>query len=132
MNTAILVGQPSGAPSVPDLTSAFIQSDSGGNLCGGGNWHVTPAWTVTNPDDTNYQIDIDGIAGVAGSTSGRSTVSGGWNNDTGFQGNTSNGPFTEIETAQYRIKLVRKSDSVVIEQMDTDTASMNYSLEGCA
>lgn len=127
MRTAAVLGLNS-----PVLTSAFIVSDSGGNLCAGLSWTVTPAWTVTNPDDTLYQIDIVGIAGVAGSTSGLLTSAGGWNNNTGFQGNRTNGPFTEIETAQYRVKLVRKSDSAVMEQLDTDVASMDYSFEACA
>lgn len=121
------------AKSTPVITFADIVSTSGGNICVSLNWSVFPRWLTLNADDTLYQIDITGIAGVAGSTTGKSTVNGSsWQDNTGFQGNTQNGPFTEQATAQYTIKLVRKSDSVVIQQMNTDVATLDYSLEACS
>lgn len=116
---------------VPPSLVAVDANDSGGNSCTLSDWVVSVAWTVNNPNDSLYQIDIDGIAGLAGSTTGQLTSGGPWVDNTGFQGNTQNPPFTEIVTAQYRVKIVRKSDSVTIEQLDTNTVSLNYSLEFC-
>lgn len=119
-----------GSHPVPDLVSVDA-NDSGGNSCTASNWIVTVSWVLTNPNDTEYQIDVTGIAGAAGSTTGLLTSAGSWIDDTGFQGNTQNPPFTEVQTAQYRVKLVRKSDSSIVEQIDTNTVTLNYSLELC-
>lgn len=123
-------------PSVPDLISVDVGTSGGDNCTGGGNWIGILSWITTNPNDTLYQIDIDASTEQTPSSfssiiTGQTTSTSSYNDDTGLTGNTggSNDPVTHWRT--YRVKLVRKSDSAVMEQVDTGTISITFFSDAC-
>lgn len=125
------------ATSTPNLLSADAGA-SGGNTCAAeGNWIGIPGWATTSPNDAGYQIDIDVSTeqtpvSFSSLVTGRTTFSSGYNDNTGLQGNTGGitSPTTNYRT--YRVKLVRKSDSFVMKQIDTNTISITFFSDACA
>ena len=121
---------------VPDLVSVGISSSGGDTCTGTGNWLVTYSWTTTSPNDTDYQIDVYTSTQSTPSTfnlfsSGNTTSSSSVQENTGIQVNVFGAGAAPAFWRTGRIKLVRKSDSVVIEEMDTTTEVLNQSSEFC-
>ncbi len=92
---------------------------------------IRASWTTSNPDDTNYQIDID-VANDSGGTSwsvlttGQSTNGGTF--DDVYEGLARSG--SETNYFRYRFHVVRKSDMVQIET-DLGTQLTLTDIETC-
>jgi len=121
----------------PDVT-AVTRVASGGDMCfSGGNWMHVVGWTVTGPNDTFYQTDIDVAHDAAGVTfvalvTGLTTVSSTFNDDTGVAVNLygSLSPTTYYRT--YKVKIVRKSDGAVVDSLTTTQGTITGYSENCA
>ena len=103
----------------------------------GGNWMHVVGWTVTGPNDTFYQTDIDVAHDAAGVTfvalvTGLTTVSSTFNDDTGVAVNLygSLSPTTYYRT--YKVKIVRKSDGAVVDSLTTTQGTITGYSENCA
>ena len=125
---ALLMKPP--AAVVPDLVSVSNTQTDAVN-CTGTNWRCRVSWTTTDSNDAAYRIDID-MAAVPSPSSGdfsslvtnRTTASISYEEDTGIAGDP--GALDSTARRTYRVKLVRRSDSAVIEQMTTSTITETY------
>jgi len=117
------------APAPPTLNSVG-RTASGGDLCAStGDWLNVPSWNTSNPNDPYFQINIE-VATDSGATnwvsliSGLTTASSSYSNDTGLEVKLDPPGTITTYYRKYRIKLVRKSDSVVISSLDTTQGTL--------
>jgi hypothetical protein len=130
-------------PILPMLISARSFTELLVVGCGLGlsSWQNTVGWDTSSPDDTNYRIDIDYSnqkvpvdfvpVGTGSTTPGSAFI-----HDTGVRGDPyppvsggySPDPNIHPKTAYaaYRVKLVQKSNSVVVAHRDTVRLDLGY------
>lgn len=115
--------QVTAAGAAPDLT-AVNRSTTQAPDCGV-NWIINISWTVTGPNDTEYFIRVrDGASNTAPIVLDyQTTASSNGNHDTGIIGD--NGTTGNVYEKTYRVQLVRVSDEVVIEHIDTTMISVD-------
>lgn len=123
---ALLALQDRGPPQL--LTATVIRTQNG--VCS----TFTPtinlvSWSLNHLDDVKYQINVDSLGLLGGSTTGLATSAGQWENNTMVDDTIGTGT---PQTSQYRVKVVRKSDSAVVHQLDTNTLNFNTNRDGCA
>jgi hypothetical protein len=121
----------------PDIT-AVGRTSFGGDYCSTYlPWTQTISWTVTAPDDTLYRLDIDEAIDAAGTAyaamaTNLSTATGTIDHDTGVSGNAggTTGPTTYYR--KYKVKIIRRSDSAVIDFMETTQGTATFYRDLCA
>jgi hypothetical protein len=101
------------------------RTDVGGDLCfGEGPWTQTVSWTTTGANDAAYQVDIDLATDAAGTTfatlvTGLTTSSSNYVNNTGLCVKLDPPGASTTYYRKYKVKMVRKSDSVVVASLLT-------------
>jgi Putative phage tail protein len=116
-------------PTPPDLTSVG-RSEVGGDLCAGGpNWKHTITFNYTGANDSYFQTDIDMATDSAGTSysslvTGLTTSSSSYDNDTTLQCKLDPPGTITTYYRKYKVKLVRKSDSSVIEFLETTQGTL--------
>lgn len=121
----------------PDLTSVG-NSPRGGDFCTDfEEWILTVSWTTDNPNDALYRIDIERATDAAGVSyspwqSDLTTDDGSVEDYTGIFGNTGGSDSPSTSYRKYKIKLIRRSDSAVIEEQETAQESITVYTELCA
>lgn len=112
-------GGPPPAPTVATATTSI------GTYCACGVSVVfATAWTMNNPDNTNYKTTVDrndGTGFVAWLTDEPNVASDSENYDTGVQGDPA---FSDQQPQiTIRVKVIRRSDSQVMDSKDSNTTS---------
>lgn len=105
----------------PSFDNASAAETQGMGLCAG-EWRVTATWNTTGGNDSLYEAQVflypgSGGALVTGLTSGDTS----WQEFTGETGSTAE--TGTMHSRQYTIKLVRISDSFVVDEIDTNTVT---------
>jgi len=116
-------------PTAPTLNSVG-RTESGGDLCfGTTNWTQVPSWDTTGANDTYFQTDIDVATDAAGVTylsliTGLTTADSSYSNDTGLRVKLDPPGTTTTYYRKYKVKIVRKSDSVVVASAETTQGTL--------
>lgn len=120
----------------PDVTSASTVA-SGGDFCSNGEWTITVSWLTNGPDDAHYSTSIDvanDAAGVsyAALVSGLTTDDSSYIHSTGVSGNTGGTTSPTTYYRKYKVKIVRSSDSVVVDSTETGQETLTVYTDPCA
>lgn len=124
-------------PIAPTLNSATRSQILSGDACTFDDpWTHRIEWDTTGADDVNFQVNIDVANDSAGTSytglvTGLTTADSSYDNDTGVAGNTggSSDPLTYYR--KYKVKIVRKSDSVVTSSMETSQGTLTVYSDEC-
>lgn len=126
------------AADTPHLVSVGV-SASGGDACNvpplGGPWDVTVSWDTNNPNDADYDIEVDvatDAAGVSFSGFGGPFTTADSNavDNTGISGNVASVTNPVTFYRKYRVRLVRTGVGT-IETLLTSQVSLTYGDEPC-
>lgn len=112
------------APSTPVILS--LNASLNQSMSCFQTWRVAAGWTIGNPDNTNYRLDLYEIATgtpVAIQTN-LNCADGAYTYDTGQLGDTSSSMM--MASVQFRIDLVKRSDLSVIQQLTSSLFTQSY------
>lgn len=120
----------------PTLTSVSA-SGAGGDTClGQGQWIVTVSWTTVNPNDAAYKLTVERATDSAGTDfqawlTDETTASSSAADNTATEGNTggTNDPVTHYR--KYRVRIVRRSDSAIMQTMLTGQETLVLYSDAC-
>jgi len=127
-------------PRLPMLINVIGYTDLLGVACELSNWKNTIGWNMSSPDNEHYRIDIDYSAEkvpvhFANLTTVSTAANGEFIHDTRVRGNPypPNGGYApnpnihpKFEYRTYRVKLVQRSNSVVVSHLDTATCEFEF------
>lgn len=89
------------------------------------SWQVTVSWTIHNPNDTLYSLSL--LLLQPSSTTlltNQTCASGNYMYDTLITGDPTG--TTNTTNVQFRLQLVQRSDSAVIQTFDSNTVSQQW------
>lgn len=121
----------------PTLNSATRTQIEDGNSCAAHDWVHRVSWDTSSPNDATHQIDLDVANDAAGVSyvalvTGLTTADSSYDDSTGVSGNTGGAADPVTYYRKYKVKLVRKSDSAVIDSEETDQGTLTTYSEFCA
>lgn len=120
----------------PDLVSVSLGVDGGDSCLEVEEWTLTPGWVTTSPNDVLYRIDVEKAEDAAGTSYGawlsnQTTDDSSVNDFTGISGNTGGVTSPTTFYRKYKIKLIRRSDSAVLEELETDQEQITVYTDVC-
>lgn len=121
----------------PDIT-AVDRNPFGGDVCNDlDDWTHTVSWVTSFPNDTSYHTDVEvatdsGGTGYALLLSGLTTDDSSFNDHTGVAGNISGSTSPTTFYRKYKVKIIRNSDSAVIDSMETSQGTLTTYTDPCS
>lgn len=101
-----------GGPPVPSISSLTTTDQR--NISCFQTWRVTVAWTILNPDNTNYKLKL--VVGTTVLSDTLNNASGNWLYDTAQIGDSS--LFDHELNLTFTLQVVRRSDNLVVASSD--------------